>query len=53
MCIKKIALELYSRYYNCTLEMGILRKLQRNKRFKEADLFYILSSLLEIWKHIN
>lgn len=33
--------------------MAIHRKLKRNKRFKEADFFYVLASLLHIWKHIN
>ena len=33
--------------------MGILRKLKRNKRFKEADLFYVLMSLLAIWRHLT
>lgn len=53
MCIKKVSLEIYTRYYNHTLEMAIQRKLKRNKRFREPDFFYVLSSLLNIWKHIN
>ena len=53
MCIKKLALEIYTKYYYHTLEYAISRKLELNRRFKEADLFYVFSSLLEIWKHLN
>jgi hypothetical protein len=53
MCIKKLTLEIYTRYYNHTLEMAISRKLARSKRFKEADVCYVLRSLLDVWKHIS
>ena len=53
MCIKKISLEFYTRYYNHTLEMAIMKKVERNRRFKEADIFYVFRALLDIWKHIS
>ena len=53
MCIKKIGLEIYTRYYNHTLEMAIMRKINRVRRFKEADVFYVAKSLLDIWSHIS
>ena len=53
MCIKKISLEIYTRYFNHTLEMAIDKKLIRNRRFKEADIIYVFKGLLDIWRHIS
>ena len=33
--------------------MAIDKKLIRNRRFKEADIFYVLKSLLDIWRYIS
>jgi len=48
MCIRKVSLDIYARYFNVTLEDTIDIKLRRGKRFREGDLFYILESLLSI-----
>lgn len=53
MCIKKLALEIYTKYYYHSLEYAISRKLELNRRFKEADLFYVFNCLLEIWNNLN
>lgn len=33
--------------------MAIERKILRGKRFKESDIFYVLKSLIDIWKFIS
>ena len=52
MCIKKICLQIYTKYYNHTLEMAIDKKIKRNKRFRESDVVYVFKSLLDIWKFV-
>lgn len=53
MCIQKISLNIYAKYYNYTLEMAVLSKLKRNLRFREVDLLYILVCLLSIGRAVS
>jgi len=53
MCIKKLSLQIYVRYYNYTLCMAIERKILLGKRFNEGDIMYGLKSLIEIWRYIS
>jgi hypothetical protein len=50
MCIQKLNLDIYAKYYNYTLDMAVEAKLKKFLRFREADLVYILISLLSIGK---
>ncbi len=48
MCIQKLHLDIYAKYYNYTLHMAIDSKIKRLKRFREGDLVYILFALLSV-----
>lgn len=53
MCIQKISLDIYAKYYNYTLDMAVASKLKRFLKFREADLTYVLFSLLSVGKAFN
>jgi len=48
MCIQKVQLEIYTKYYNWTIARAISRKLERNQRFKEGDYIYVLEAMLAV-----
>lgn len=53
MCIQKINLDLYAKYYNYTLDMAVASKLKKFLKFRERDLAYILASLLSVGKNVH
>lgn len=53
MCIQKLHLDIYAKYYNYTLEMAVKSKFKNEKKFRQADLYYVLSSLLSVSQMMN
>ncbi len=53
LCSNTLEFDSYGRYHNYTLENAIACKLEREKHFKEADLFYIMDSLLKVGDKLN
>lgn len=47
MCIIHKTLNVYCSYYNFTLEQAMMKKKYIKNIFSEADLIYILGSLLK------
>ena len=48
LCSNSILFDVYARYHNYTLENAIQCKISNNKMFRDADLFYIMMSLIEV-----
>jgi hypothetical protein len=53
LCSNTLEFDSYARYHNYTLEDAIDCKLNREKHFKEADLFYIMINLLQVGEKLN
>ena len=53
LCSNSLEFDSYARYHNYTLENAIECKQAREKHFKEADLLYIMGSLLHVGEKIN
>lgn len=53
LCSNTLEFDSYGRYHNYTLEEAIGCKVDKQRHFKEADLFYIMTSLLQVGEKLN